>query len=229
MKIRPALALALTLALPFAFAACSDDSDTGAEPGVGGPSGSPGSAGTGGTVGSAGASTAGSAGASSGAGGSGGEPALPDAGGGSSALALTQPSPIISRGKTVFSSPAGGTAIVDGTYHNGGWSAGSPTPEAPVWAAIQLGAGPTRLLVVWDDGGSYPYQEDPARMVYGLPLGYHIDVSNDSTDGQDGTWTSLVTVLDNNARTRGHAIDFSGQSWVKLVVTAPPANAANGV
>jgi len=232
MKIRAPLASALTLALPLAFAACSDDSDTGAEPGVGGQSGSSGnagSAGTGGTAGSAGTGTAGSAGASSGAGGSAGDGAPPDAGGGSSAFALTQPSPIVSRGKTVFSSPAGGTAIVDGMYHNGGWSAGSPTPEAPAWAAIQLGAGPTRLLVVWDDGGSYPYQEDPARMVYGLPLGYHIDVSNDSTNGQDGTWTSLVTVLDNNARTRGHAIDFSGQSWVKLVVTAPPANAANGV
>src|SRR6186713_1401239 len=108
MKIRGSLTLCLALALPLAFAACSDDSGTTADPGLGGASGN---------AGSAGASTAGSAGTSSGAGGSGGEGALPDAGGGSSALALSQPSPIISRGKPVFSSPAGGTAIVDGMYH----------------------------------------------------------------------------------------------------------------
>src|SRR6476620_8968852 len=59
------------------------------------------------------------------------------------ALKLSHPNPIISRGAQVFSMPANGAAVVDGTYHNGGWTAGSPTTAAPAWVAIKLAAGPT--------------------------------------------------------------------------------------
>jgi acyl-CoA thioesterase-1 len=131
------------------------------------------------------------------------------------------PNPIISRRKMVYSSPAGGAALVDGLYHNGGWSAGVPTAAAPAWAAINLGAGPTRVLVSWDDGGTYNYTPniyDTAN--YGFPSAYEIDVSADSTNGTDGTWTPSVTVVDNNYRTRAHSIDFTGQSWVKMLITA---------
>jgi acyl-CoA thioesterase-1 len=173
---------------------------------------------------------AGMAGASSAVGGSGGgTTAEADAASGPATPALQHASPIISRGATVFSSPAGGAAVVDGSYHNGGWSAGNPTSDAPAWVALQLSRGPSRLLVVWDDGGTYNYQDPTTAMVYGLPRGYRIEVSSDSTNGSDGTWASRTEVTDNDARTRGHAIDFSGQSWVKLVVTAAPPNAANGV
>jgi lysophospholipase L1-like esterase len=159
-----------------------------------------------------------------------------NAGGGGAAGNGTLPEPVIqkgnlsiSRGKPTFSAPAGGAAVVDGNYHGGGWAAGSPTQQAPAWVAIQVGAGPQRLLVVWDDGGTYNYQDMPGTAVYGLPAAYRMEVSNDSTNGQDGTWANVVTVPSNNVRTRGHAIDFSGQSWVKLLVTGTPEPAPNGV
>jgi len=162
----------------------------------------------------------------------------PDYGTGNAGLKLSHPNPIISRGSQVFSFPAGGAAVVNGAYHNGGWNAGKPTSAAPAWVAIKLAAGPTRILVSWDDGGTYNYQDPAGTTVYGLPADYHFDVSADSTNGNDGTWTAAVTpgtatpvtVTANAVRTRAHAIDFTGKSWIKMVITAAHANeSGNGV
>ena len=117
---------------------------------------------------------------------------------------------------------------IDGAYHNGGWT--TKVANLPASAAINIGAGPTRLLVQWDDGGTYNYKDPPGTMVYGFPMGYTIDVSGDTTNGADGTWTSVVTVTDNAVRTRGHVIDFTGMSWVRMTITAaPPTESGNGV
>jgi acyl-CoA thioesterase-1 len=119
---------------------------------------------------------------------------------------------------------------VNGTYHNGGWNAGSPTAAAPAWVAIKLTAGPTRILVSWDDGGTYNYKDPAGTPVYGLAAGYHFEVSSDSTNGTDGTWTAAGDpVTGNHVRTRAHALDFTGKSWLKMVITAAPAEASSGV
>jgi lysophospholipase L1-like esterase len=145
-------------------------------------------------------------------------------------LKLSHPNPIISRNAQVFSFPAGGNAVVNGQYHNGGWAAGSPTAAAPAWVAIKLTAGPTRVLVSWDDGGTYNYKDPAGTPVYGLAADYHFEVSADSTNGMDGTWTAAGTpVTGNHVRTRAHAFDFTGKSWIKMVITAAPAEASNGV
>jgi lysophospholipase L1-like esterase len=100
-----------------------------------------------------------------------------------------------------------------------------PTASQPGWVAIEVGAGPTRVLVSWDDGGTYNYQDKPGTTVYGLPGSYAIDTSADSTNGMDGTWTTAVTVTDNLVRTRAHAVDFTGQSFVRVTFNAPsPTN-----
>ena len=162
-------------------------------------------------------------GGNGGAGGSGGGYMPP-------ALKLSHPNPIISRNAQVFSLPAGGAAVVNGTYHNGGWNAGSPTTATPAWVAIKLAAGPTRILVSWDDGGTYNYKDPAGTPVYGLAADYHFEVSADSTNGMDGTWTAVGTaVTGNHVRTRAHALDFTGKSWIKMVITAAPAEASNGV
>jgi lysophospholipase L1-like esterase len=107
--------------------------------------------------------------------------------------------------------------------------AGSPTAAAPAWIAIKLAAGPTRILVSWDDAGTYDYK-NTAQPVYGLPADYHFEVSADSTNGTDGTWTAAgAPVTGNQVRTRAHALDFAGKTWVKMVITATPPNANNGV
>src|SRR5262245_45010044 len=102
------------------------------------------------------------------------------------ALKVQHPNPIISHGAQVFSMPANGNAVVNGAYHNSGWSAGSPTSSAPAWVAIKLTPGPTRVLVSWDDGGTYNYRDAAGVTVYGLPADYHFEVSADSTNGSDG-------------------------------------------
>jgi acyl-CoA thioesterase-1 len=146
------------------------------------------------------------------------------------ALKLSHPNRIISRSAQVFSSPAGGAAVVNGVYHNGGWAAGSPTSASPAWVAIKLAAGPTRVLASWDDGGTYNYEDPAGTTVYGLPADYHFEVSSDSTNGTDGTWTAAGDpVTSNHVRTRAHALDFAGKSWLKMVITAAPAEANMGV
>jgi lysophospholipase L1-like esterase len=124
--------------------------------------------------------------------------------------------------------PLSAAAVNDGNYHNGGWT--TRATNLPASAAIMIGAGPTRLLVQWDDGGTYNYKDTPGTTVYGFPMGYTIDVSGDTTNGADGTWTSVVTVTDNAVRTRGHVIDFTGMAWVRMTITAaPPTESGNGV
>jgi len=161
-------------------------------------------------------------------------------GGGSSytppALKLSHPNPIVSRMAQVASTPGNGGQVVNGVYHNGGWSV--PIASLPASVAIKVGAGPTRLLVSWDDGGTYNYQDPDGTTVYGFPADYHFEVSADSTNGTDGTWTAAldpksgqsVGATGNVVRTRAHAIDFAHQTWIKMVITAAPAKeSSNGV
>ena len=138
---------------------------------------------------------------------------------------IAHPNPIISRHKPTFpSGPAG--AVDNTTYHDGGWT--TRVTALPASVAINLGAGPTRLLVQWDDGGTYNYKD--SLTVYGLPMGYTIDVSGDTTDGADGRWSTVVMVTDNAVRSRGHTIDFTGKSWLRMSITAAPPNiSSNGV
>ena len=148
---------------------------------------------------------------------------------GAATIAIDHPNPLISAGATVFGSPApGAAAVTNGIYHQGGWNAGMPTPASPAWVAIKLAAGPTRVLLSWDDGGTYDYDyyskfTPPPQTVYGMPTEYHIDVSADSTNGSDGTWTTVVPTVENQVRTRAHSFDFSGMSWVKMVITNSPS------
>ena len=192
------------------LAACAKDPDygTGAAGNNGGPGGGGGAAGSG----------------SGGTGGTGLAGYTPPA------LTITHPNPIVSRGAQVFAMPDNGAAsIVDGKYHAGGWIAGTPTDAAPAWVAIKLTATPSRVLVSWDDTGTYDYKTPPDKTVYGQPAAYSIQVSADSTNGADGAWTTVVPSVTNAVRTRAHAFDFTGKSWIKMIVTATPAKAAGNV
>jgi acyl-CoA thioesterase-1 len=124
--------------------------------------------------------------------------------------------PIVSRGNRVESSPGGGKVVVDGVYRTrASWAGGHPTPARPSWVAIDVGAGPTRLLVSWASSGNHDYTDRK----YGAPVDYRIETSADSTTGSDGAWRTVVTVTGNPVRSRAHAIDFQGQRWIRMVVT----------
>ncbi len=116
--------------------------------------------------------------------------------------------------------------LVDGYYHNAGGNRASvlgiPTEESQPWVAIEL-AEPNvdELLLVWTDPSWGAYDV----MNAGAPLGYRIEISSDSTDGDDGTWTTVVEITDNPVRSRAHRFAFAGHSWVKLVATAAASSA----
>ena len=138
------------------------------------------------------------------------------------------PAPLLSRGRPVtgWSSLTfpGLRNINDGNYSTF-WGAGRPTPDRPAWVAIDVGAGPTRVLVNWTASGSYNYEETD----YGSPGAYRLETSADSTNGEDGTWRRAAEIL--AVTTHGHAqcVDFAGQRWLKLVVTGTPGQSPNGV
>ncbi|AGP40447.1 hypothetical protein BE04_43505 [Sorangium cellulosum] len=211
------LALGTVALLP----ACSDD-DGGASASSGGTGGASASSGSSGSTsaqgsGGAGGGTGGSE--STGGGGSGGNGGSGGSGGGPAASGIT-PNPIISRGKPAFASRGTASVINDGKYKSAGtWIAGKPTAGAPAWIAIQVGDGYERLLLSWTASYNYNYTD----VQYGAPGAYRVETSSDSTNGSDGTWKSVAEVTDNPVRTRAHSFDFSGQSWVRLVVTAAPA------
>ncbi|WP_437925693.1 GDSL-type esterase/lipase family protein [Sorangium sp. So ce291] len=220
------LVLALgTLAL---LSACSDDGDSAvsASGTGGGASASTGSASQGsggGTTGTGGDATGTGGDAAAGTGGNGGS-GTGGNGGGPEAQGIT-PNPIISRGKPAFASAGTASVINDGKYKSAGtWTAGKPTAAAPAWVAIKVGDGYERLLLSWTASNNYNYTD----VQYGAPGAYRVETSSDSTDGEDGTWKSVAEVTGNPVRTRAHSFDFSGQSWVRLVVTAAPAT-SNGV
>lgn len=131
---------------------------------------------------------------------------------------VTVPSPLISVGLRVTASEGVTTpeAAVDGRYHSGpAAKLPAPSTDAPAWLAVEVGAGPERLLLIWTDAGYTPYNV----LSGGAPTSYSIETSSDSSDGSDGTWENVVAVEENPVRSRGHSIPFAGKSWVRFVVT----------
>jgi hypothetical protein len=86
-------------------------------------------------------------------------------------------------------------------------------------AAVDVGRGPSRLLLSWVASGNPEYLDTS----YGGPGSYRIETSADSTDGKNGTWKTMVTVTGNLVMNRAHSFDFTGQRWARLVLTGSHA------
>ena len=127
--------------------------------------------------------------------------------------------PRISIGKPVYSN--GNTnnlnRVNDGQFADKVWNAGPASPSAPVWVAMKLGTGPSRVLVNWCN------HVRAGRFSTGVnvPGDYQIQTSADSTNGSDGTWNSALAITGNVYMNRVHAVDFKGQQWIRLYVTNP--------
>lgn len=136
-------------------------------------------------------------------------------------LAAVTPNPRVSVGKTVKLSGTdawSATLLSDGKFGNAwSYSAGS-------WAAIQLDAGPSKVLVNWNDVSANWSDLVPSSGACNngttYPSSYRILTSKNSTDGSDGAWDTLVRVTGNVVAGRSHLIDFAGASWVKMLVVA---------
>ncbi|MDQ3898982.1 MAG: GDSL-type esterase/lipase family protein [Actinomycetota bacterium] len=109
----------------------------------------------------------------------------------------------------------GPRTVVDGHYcQSSAWR----TARFPTWVAINVGAGPSRLLLSWNSGKTGDYTSGGKNESYGIPASYTIETSADSTNGADGTWQLAVDVQGNFARTRAHSFPFTGAAWVRMTV-----------
>jgi len=137
-----------------------------------------------------------------------------------SAVAGVTPNPRISVGKTVVLNANAYAAanLVDGKFG----AAWYYTPNS--WAAIQVGSGPSKVLVTWNDvSGNWSDLIPSAGVCKSgttFPSAYNLLTSKNSTDGIDGTWDTLTRVTGNLVASRAHLIDFTGASWVKMLITA---------
>jgi acyl-CoA thioesterase-1 len=139
-----------------------------------------------------------------------------------------RPNSLVSRSKRVvgwsslpFAQPQ---HVNDGDYSTS-WGAGRPTPGRPAWVAIEVGAGARRLLLNWSASGSFNYEETD----YGSPGAYLVQTSGDSTDGMNGAWREVVDVPAVGVHGQATTFDFTGQRWVKFIVTRTPDRSPNGV
>ena len=127
--------------------------------------------------------------------------------------------PRLSIGKPVFTNgdATNLNRVNDGQFTDKTWNVGPASPSAPVWVAMKLGTGPSRVLVNWCN------HVGAARFNTGLnvPGDYQIQTSADSTNGADGTWNPALTITGNVYMNRVHAVDFKGQQWIRLYVTHP--------
>lgn len=142
--------------------------------------------------------------------------------------------PHVSPGKPAFASEGQASLLTDGAYRTPNAWRFDPShcsPSTPCWAAVDVGAGPSALLVDWsyEDGEG----DFDTRAYGGATLAdYVLFVSPDSTNGADGSWTQAIDALSNHVATAGkntlihrsHLIQFAGDAWVKIAITSATAN-----
>lgn len=126
------------------------------------------------------------------------------------------PNPLISRNKATYTNGSGSTSsATDGNYTS--YIGGSS-----FYVAINLGnTGATRVLFKWEDQYSWNYFRTDCS-----PGNYTIQISNNSTNGVDGNWTTVATVTNNSVTARSHVFDFDGYSWVKMNITSPASGSS---
>ena len=70
------------------------------------------------------------------------------------------------------------------------------------------------MLVHWTTETWGTYQAEDGTLT-----DYTIEISTNSTDGTDGTWSEVVEVTDNVYGAREHSFDFAGSSWIRLSIS----------
>lgn len=130
------------------------------------------------------------------------------------------PNPIISSGKTVYTSSGNAAFLSDNKFKNQTWAVKSNS-----WLAINTGSGPSKVFVNINDPNyawaSRPIAPEncPNNNLVCLK-DYTILTSSNSTNGSDGQWKAVLTITGNIVTTRGHEIDYSGASWVKIQISS---------
>ncbi|MCF0215729.1 MAG: hypothetical protein HUK21_04590 [Fibrobacteraceae bacterium] len=99
--------------------------------------------------------------------------------------------------------------------------------------ALNVGTGPTKILVTWDTRGDEAWIGDEyvkaASCTHVVSKdaslqNFKIMTSANSTNGMDGDWEIALETGESGAMSRGVVVDFAGKSWVRLVPTEPVKN-----
>jgi lysophospholipase L1-like esterase len=126
------------------------------------------------------------------------------------------PNPKISGGKTVFTSKGSTTYLTDNKFNSNPWNVSNNS-----WIAIPVGSGSSMIFFNWNNP-SYAWSNElspskcPNTILF--PIDYNLLISSNSTNGEDGDWEIADTVRNNIVCSRGHLIDFTGASWVKMQI-----------
>ena len=137
----------------------------------------------------------------------------------SASLLAIQPNPLVSRFKPIYASFSGSPAmLVNGKFGETAWTVSDSS-----WIAVKLDAGISRVFFTWNCT-NYMWSDsiaNPRDCAEGLPVptSYHILISGNSTNGNDGTWTAADSVFDNIVAARAHRIALSDANWVKMAVS----------
>jgi lysophospholipase L1-like esterase len=131
-------------------------------------------------------------------------------------FSLIVPNPIISRGKSVYTSSGMSDYLVNDKFNSTTWNV-----ENNSWIAIKVDSGPTKVLFNWNNP-SYPWSNDlsPSKCPNSIlfPVNYNILTSTNSTNGSDGDWVIADSIRGNLVSARCHIINFTGASWVKMAI-----------
>ncbi len=127
------------------------------------------------------------------------------------------PNKLISRGMPAYSSDGDASGLVDNAFGYGVF-----TVSDGAWAAIEVGEGPDEVFITWNNSG-YSWSDVIAsgtscKQGTSIPVDYTIQISGNSTDGEDGDWTVVDSITDNTVTTRGHQVSFEGASWIKIAI-----------
>jgi lysophospholipase L1-like esterase len=138
-----------------------------------------------------------------------------------SRLSAMTANPLLSRGKTVYTSSGTASYLTDNKFAGSTWAVG-----ANKWLAINIGAGPSKVFFSWNCP-QYTWSDSLAIRISckSSPAvvsvtNYTLQKSANSTNGSDGDWTTMATVTNNRVTARGHIVDFTGAGWIKMNITS---------
>jgi lysophospholipase L1-like esterase len=128
------------------------------------------------------------------------------------------PNTLLTRGKVVYTSSGTTTVLTNNQYKNSVWNVSNSS-----WWAVKLDAGISDIFLTWNCP-AYPWSNElsPASCPNSVtfPINYQILVSNNSSNGLDGTWETRLLVTGNIVTARGHAIQVSGNTWIKMNISS---------
>lgn len=126
---------------------------------------------------------------------------------------------LVSKDKTVYTSQGASSILTDNLIMN---TSATYAISNGSWLAVNLENAFQDVLFIWNNPtyswGNDIASSDECDQTLSFPVHYTLEVSSNSTNGSDGTWTVVETVANNTVTARGHVVDMNGASWIRMSV-----------